>query len=531
MQLEQQRYGLGRSSTNDLSFPTDPLLSRHHLDFERSGDDWVVRDLGSQNGTRVNGVLALEPVRLAHGDRIVAGHLVILYRTRDGAVDISPKQITFVGHNPVAPSSTIVVNLQSALQAGPGVTDRTTRESSHFQALMRAGRELAGVGALDKLYEVALDLALQSVNASRGVVMTTGATGELTPRALRGDDLQISTVVRDLVMKQAKSLLVHDALWDRTLASQPSILAQEVRSILAVPLQTDDRVLGLLYLDSPHFVREFTTEDLNLITVIANMAAIRIEHARLSNQEQAQKLFEQDLERAAEIQRRLLPSDVPVIRGFDCAGYNAPCRMVGGDYYDFLPDPEGRMAALIGDVSGKGLGAALLMSSLQARAQVIFEERESLREQVTRLNKSIAVSCPPNCFITFFVALLDPESETLTYCNAGHNAPVLLRRDGEFELLEATGLPLGISRQAFYEQKSCRMNEGDMLVLFSDGITEACGEDPDQEFGQDRLIASMRRLQQLPAPGVIKEIREELLTFTGGVAADDMTLVVVRRSR
>ncbi len=281
--------------------------------------------------------------------------------------------------------------------------------------------------------------------------MTEESGSELVIRAVRGDKFRISNTVRDMVMKQGRSLLVHDVRSSEDLALRTSIVAQEVKSILAVPLQTDDRVIGLLYLDSPNFVRDFTAEDLNLITVMANIAAIRIEHARLIRAEEARKLFDRDLERAAEIQRRWLPARAPEIPGFDLAGYNKPCRTVGGDYYDFLTCADKRLAVVIADVSGKGFAAALLMSSLQARVQVFFENPEDLPTQLSRLNRSVATNCLTNCFITLFAGLLNPENGNFSYCNAGHNPPLLINRDGTVNTLETTGIPLGISKDAEYE--------------------------------------------------------------------------------
>jgi serine phosphatase RsbU (regulator of sigma subunit) len=337
--------------------------------------------------------------------------------------------------------------------------------------------------------------------------------------------------VRDLVMNEGRSLLVRDARLDQDFGTRFSIVAQEIRSILAVPLQTDERVIGLLYLDSPNFVREFTAEDLNLVTVMANIAAIRIEHARLMEQEQARKLMARELDRAAEIQRRLLPSEAPEIPGFDLAGYNAPCRTVGGDYYDFLTYADGGVALFIGDVSGKGLGAALLMSSLQARVHVLFEDRGSVAAQISRLNRSVAANCPGNCFITLFAAVLDPATGDLVYCNAGHNPPLLVRSSDEVELLPATGLPLGINRDAAYEQNSCRLEHSDVLVLFSDGVTEACAPETDDEFGEQRLISVIRENRNYPAASLIEAVNAELFSFTSGTAAaDDITLVIARRS-
>jgi sigma-B regulation protein RsbU (phosphoserine phosphatase) len=169
------------------------------------------------------------------------------------------------------------------------------------------------------------------------------------------------------------------------------------------------------------------------------------------------------------------------------------------------------------------------MSSLQARAQVIFEHPEKLAAEVMRLNRSISANCPGNSFITFFVAVLDPSSDEVIYCNAGHNPPLLLRGSGEVDALDATGIPLGISAAARYEQNGCRLNEGDMLVLFSDGITEACQPGMDEDFGERRLISAVRRMRGRGAAGALEEVKKDLLSFTGGIAADDVTLVIAGR--
>jgi serine phosphatase RsbU (regulator of sigma subunit) len=529
--LDREQYRLGRSSVNELAFLEDQKLSREHLVFDRTSEGWTVRDVGSRNGTHINGARLTGTACLSHGDRITAGHLTIRYDTRSEFADAGLNAITFVEQPLEGPAATVSIDLKAALETSTGMAGRPSLENEHLGALVRAGRELAGHGDLEKLFDMVLDLSLMTVKASRGVVMTLESEANLRNRAVRGEGLRISTAVRDLVMNEGRSVLVRDARLDQDFGARNSIVAQEIRSILAVPLQTDERVIGLLYLDSPHFVREFTAEDLNLVTVMANIAAIRIEHARLTEQEQARKLMARELDRAAEIQRRLLPSGAPEIPGFDLAGYNAPCRTVGGDYYDFLIYPDGRVALLIGDVSGKGLGAALLMSSLQARVHVLFDDPELVAGQIGRLNRSIAANCPGNCFITLFAAVLDPATGNLVYSNAGHNPPLLVHANGSVELLEATGLPLGISRDASYEQNSCRLEHGDVLVLFSDGVTEACAPDADEDFGEQRLVGVVQRKRNSPAASLIEAINTEVLSFTAGAAAaDDITLVIARRS-
>ncbi|MEO7145022.1 MAG: PP2C family protein-serine/threonine phosphatase, partial [Bryobacteraceae bacterium] len=276
--------------------------------------------------------------------------------------------------------------------------------------------------------------------------------------------------------------------------------------------------------------REFSTEDLSLLTVMANVAAIRIEHARLAEVEQAERVMARDMEQAALIQRGLLPEAPPSIAGFDLAGHNVSCRTVGGDYYDFLAYPDGSVAIIIADVAGKGMPAALLMSSLQARVQVILEAPGDLAGRVAKLNRSVSSNIPGNRFITFFAGVLDPRAGTLTYCNAGHNPPLVVRRGGEVEKLEEGGMILGILPLSTYRESACRLEEGDVVVFYSDGVSEAAVPDSDDDFGEERLAALIAANRNRPAAEIVAEVMDAVSAFTAGnPAADDMTVVVLRR--
>jgi sigma-B regulation protein RsbU (phosphoserine phosphatase) len=256
---------------------------------------------------------------------------------------------------------------------------------------------------------------------------------------------------------------------------------------------------------------------------MANIAAVRIEAARAAE-------VEGDMKAAGDIQRGLLPSRPPVVPGIDLAGYNVPCRTVGGDYYDFLPYPDGRVAIIVADVAGKGMPAALLMSSLQARVQVLVEDAPDLASMVTRLNRVITSTCPSNRFITFFMAVLEPTTGETVYCNAGHNPPLLVRANGDVETLEGGGMILGILPKAQYSERRTHMDPGDVLVLFSDGVTEGVKAGTDEEFGEDRLATAIQRNAKLPATEMIDAINREVAEWAAGTApADDVTLVVVRR--
>ena len=227
---------------------------------------------------------------------------------------------------------------------------------------------------------------------------------------------------------------------------------------MAVPLQTNDRVIGLVNVDSRSFARPFTPDDLDLLTVLANVAAIRIENQRLALVEHQKQLISRDLEQAAEIQRRLLPHQAPAVPGYELAGHNLPCRTVGGDYFDFFPYDDGRIGLVLGDVSGKGMPAALLMTALKGGVQVLLGEApDDVAKLMSRLDRVVAANFPRNRFVSFFFGLLDPASGELIYCNAGHNPPFLLRADGSMERLPTCGTILGIFPDVGYEVKRCRL--------------------------------------------------------------------------
>jgi phosphoserine phosphatase RsbU/P len=528
--LDRDRITLGRSSANELCYPDDAGLSRQHLALTRTGDSWQVEDLGSKNGTVVNGKRIDRPTPFTEGDRISAGHLTIEFA--EAALNTA-NTVVFVEQNEAFSntSTTVVASLDAVLGPQTDELNKThvMQGSPQMRALIRAGRELAGHRPLDELFNVIMDLSVEAVMAGRGVLMTLEGE-ELQVRAARGDGFQISTTVRERVLRKKESLLVRDAQLDQALREHVSIVEQKVRSMIAVPLQTNDRVIGLIYVDSPHLIREFSREDLNLLTVMANVAAIRIEHARLNEIEEAERAMVKDMQQAALIQQRLLPEKSPVAPGLDIAGRTKACRTIGGDYYDFLPFPDGRIGVLVGDVAGKGMPASLLMSSLQARVQVLFEDGDDLARKIGRLNKAVTANCPDNRFITFFMGVIDPKTGGVVYTNAGHNPPVVVRADGEFETLtEAGGVILGILPMATYQEARTTLNPGDVLVLFSDGVTEAA--DPsDDEYGEERLGALVASMKNRPSEEIVEAIHNTVIAFTQGApAADDITVVVARR--
>jgi phosphoserine phosphatase RsbU/P len=520
------RLTVGRSTAAEISFPEDGGLSRQHFAFEPDGENWTVQDLGSKNGTFVNNIPLKAKLALKPGDRVTAGHLIIVF-SPDGRT-LEPGVVVFEGEEEKSSSTTVTTSLEGALNQTIVLEKAGAKASAPMQALIRAGQVLSENKPLVELFPVILDLAIQAVNAQRGVLLILeGDT--LVPRAHKGDGFRISTGVRDRVIKGKASILVRDAQLDEAFRSRMSIVEQKVHTMMAVPLQTKDRIIGLIYLDSPFILREFTRDDLSLLTVMANVAAIRIENARLAEVEEAERIMARDLTQAAEIQRGVLPSGAPHLVGVDLAGYNAPCRTVGGDYYDFFPYADGRVGLALGDVSGKGMPASLMMMALHARVHVLAEDPGNIGGFMSRLNKATCENCPNNRFVTFFFCVVNTATGQTVFANAGHNPPIVLRASGATELLEDGGPPLGIIAIAPYAEQCLNLAHGDLLVLYSDGVTEATNANYD-EFGEERFIEVLGRNRSQSAEVIVEAVTNALTEFAAGAPpADDITLVVAKR--
>ena len=426
-------------------------------------------------------------------------------------------------------STTLVTSLEGALSNQTMVLERGgAKATAPMQALIRAGQVLSENKPLDELFPVILDLAIQAVTAQRGVLLIL-ESGKLVPARTKARDSAFRPPCAT-----ALSTIRH-RFWcampwpDEAFKGRMSIVEQKVHTMMAVPLQTKERIIGLIYVDSPFILREFTKDDLSLLTVMANTAAIRIENARLAEIEAAERIMMRDLSQAAEIQRGVLPAEAPHIAGVDLAGYNAACRTVGGDYYDFFPYPDGRVALALGDVSGKGMPASLMMMALHARVQVLAEDPGNLGAFMTRLNKATCAKCPSNRFITFFFCILDTADGGLRFANAGHNPPIVIRATGEAEMLEGGGPPLGILAMAPYGEQKIQLGPGDLLALYSDGVTE-CLNGQEEEFDEDRFIEVLREHRAKPAAAIADAVTTALLEFAAGApTADDITLVVAKR--
>jgi len=305
---------------------------------------------------------------------------------------------------------------------------------------------------------------------------------------------------------------------------------ETINSIVCVPLVVKSELIGVITSYNKKDANGFTEEDQRLLAIIAGQSAQIIENARLYEEEKALATIQEQVRLAAGIQNELLPRRGPEIKGYDIAARTIPAQLVGGDYFDFIRVADSELAICLGDVSGKGLPASLLMANLQATLRGQAITGAPVKDLVARSNRLIHESTDPEKFATLFFGLLDTGSHQIHFCNAGHENPMMYRAAGDSpERLESGGMALGVLDEFPYEQGSVPMGVGDCLVIFSDGITDAVNPF-DEPFGEDQLRASITEHRSLNSAGMIDKIIEAVLAHENGAdRVDDLTLVVAKR--
>ncbi len=545
--LGRLRITLGRSARNDLCIP-DPFASRVHAEVRREGEEYYLQDLGSANGTIYNGSSVEGTIPLTAGGRIQIGETEIVfddgtYHSSMGATMITDNSSTSLPEATIALASgdRTTSGLLEAIEGARGkpdvnVAERAAREGDLLALISKVGITLLSSSTLEQTLEQIVSLVFEAVPADRCLLMMRDehseelkvAVARLRDRVGEVGEIRVSRNVMDEVVIRGKSVLTSDAQHDPRFASGTVVL-QGVRSVLAVPLGVSEKVFGIIYADSPIAEGRFTEDHLKVLTTLASVAAIRVENARLVESRFQQERLERELQLAMEIQQRFQPTAPPVIAGYELQGISFPCYEIGGDYYDFIEREDGRMVITLGDVSGKGTAAALLMSSLHAAIHAQTGSHDTLVETISAVNRYLADNIPSNRFVTLFYAELDPESGALSFLNAGHNPPLIVHAAGTVEQLASGGLPLGINADADYREGRTTMQLGDVLVIYSDGVTEAASPSG-EEFGPTRLYEVVSRNVEASAAGIRDRIESALTKFSQGTqAADDITLVIVKR--
>ncbi|MBL8125830.1 MAG: SpoIIE family protein phosphatase [Pyrinomonadaceae bacterium] len=535
VQLSRLRTTIGRSARSDVCIP-DAFASRLHAEIRQEGDSFWLQDLGSANGTRYNGVVVKMPVPLSSGGEIQIGETRIVFDDERSKLSMGSTLITD-STEALDPSKTIAFNHRKS-STTEFLSGQFSTRTDLLQLISKVGVALLSARGLDETLDQVASLVFESVPAERVIIMLRDDDGtdnmQIKVARTRGklepiDEVRISRTVMEEVLKNGQSVLTADAQHDPKYFSQTMAL-QGIRSVLAVPLSVDERtIFGLVYADSPTYEATFTEEHLNILTTLASVASIRVENASLMDARLERERMERELELATEIQQRFQPSAPPIVEGYQFQGISFSCYEIGGDYYDFVPRHDGKMLIALGDVSGKGTAAALLMSSLHAAIHAQVSAKTELGLAISSVNHYLAENTPANRFVTLFATELNPETGHLRYINAGHNPPLIGRADGTVIQLSSGGFPLGIISGAEFEIGEITLESGDVLVIYSDGVSEAnnlAGE----EFGMDRLINVVKGNLKASASGLRDKVESALSSFTQTAPAnDDITLVIVKR--
>jgi sigma-B regulation protein RsbU (phosphoserine phosphatase) len=521
--LQGPTVSIGRAS--DCSIPIkDRYLSRKHAEIVASGRTWILKDLGSANGTYLNGNRVERDVPLKPGDRIRLGDTEILFETAERNTD----RIVAVSEPSASPTISIpVTEITDGIEA---------QDVARLQTLTLLARELIEDRPMEELFGFIVDRVMQHLRPSRAAIALLGPDGRsFTKVEVRrqdeadADELTISHTLLAEIVEEKKALAFVDVSVDEKLRMAQSIIMQGIHSILCAPLLIGNAVVGVLYVDFLFTQRSISEEDVRLVAQIARFAAIKLETTRLREEAIEKRIMDEELKTASGIQRRLLPPAPQDIEGYSFVGRNQPCRTVSGDYYDFAMRPDGRIYFVIGDVSGKGISAGLMMAGLQVAFRIFSKSDPDPATLVTQLNVSLKENLPQSKFVTLFLGRLDTKSGRVEYVNAGHTPPLWLRKNGIVELSDSD-LLLGVIARAQFTPRELQLEPGDSLVMFTDGVTESrSGEGHD--LGSAKLSSALATMHGSDATAIASSVNDTVLDHVGDEENldDDVTLLVISR--
>lgn len=517
---------MGRAT--DCTIPIkDRFLSRRHAEIVFTGGSWVLRDCGSANGTFLNGVRVDQEIPLKPGDRISLGDSEVVFSPSETEHD---SQVSFIDSRPAATISIPIKKLMEEEATASRSVDR-----DRLQVLNQLAMELIEDRPLSELFDFIVERVMAILKPSRAAlaILAEDRKSFVTVKMRRRDDadskeLTISRTLLKEVVEEKKVLSFIDTAENEKLGQALSIIGQSIRSALCAPLVIDETVTGVLYVDYLLSQATITEDDVRLMGQVARFAAVKLETTRLRESAVAKQRLDAELKTAYTIQSRLLPAAPPQIEGYSFAGINHPCRTVSGDYYDFVIMPDGRMYFVVGDVSGKGITAALIMSSLATAFNIFAKDAPSPGELLSRLNNALAPKTAPTKFVTMFAGLIDPGTGKIQYANAGHTPPLWIREDG-INVLRATDIVVGLFPNASYRTQEIELTAGDSLVLFTDGIIEA--ENPEgEEFGSQRALDCVAGSFGADASTLVSTMEAAVRDFVGTAPqGDDITILSMTR--
>ena len=527
VRLTESPFCIGRGETGNHLRLADSRISRQCAAIISEGDRWYLEDRGHRRGVYVGGKQA---------DRCVLNDGDVISFGLDDSYEIVFRS---------AAANTSIQNILSRIQ-NISSADSTPGGLQKLNLLLEATMLLHSQLPLDSVLGTMLDHAISITDADRGLLLEPDSSGALRVRlARRSGGLRLSpdslapsqTALRQALERQASVITEDLAQADVKLQDAQSIVAQRLRAVVAIPLYAMPRAssaesivhskhfLGVVYLDSRR-AAAFSKLERQILDALAVEAASILDNARLVEYERQRQRLEHELSIARDIQQALLPRGFRDFPHLAVSGINLPCLSVGGDYFDVFPMSDDRTAFLIADVSGKGLGAALLTTMLQGALSGMTMGADPARV-FNHINNFLCEHSEVGRYATMFFGVLSCNGD-IEYINAGHPSPLLLRRGVLAEPFTEGSYPVGLVPGADYKAACVKLEAGDTLVLFSDGVTEAA--DPDEQlFGVPRLREALAGRHDAPLDHLQKAVFDSVENFTRGASqADDITLLLVR---
>lgn len=558
--LSEGRTILGRHPNCHMVLQNG-VVSRHHAQILENHGTYYIEDLRSRNGTYVNEERIEGRTELKEGDHIRLCDVVLTFLTHPsqgqdvlthegnlGTIELDVDSddeaslpslvldesriyaIPVQGAGETFESSTSIRKLASDSDH-KSLVDPHVKLRAILEFTQALGRELEIGNVLPKMLETLFNIFPQ---AEQGFVLLKDLeSGKLKVKASRArkgladDTVAVSMTVVRHAMQTGEAILSENVSDDSRFNKSTALSKMRIRSMMCVPMKShDESGLGVIQIVTRDEQRAFSEEDLDLLASLASQASMAIENARLHEEDVKRRELERDLEFATQVQLGFLPKSRPVVEGYSFADYYEAALSVGGDYFDYLALPNGRIALSIGDVAGKGMPAALLMARLYSSARFQLLTQPNVEAAVSGLNEEISSSGLGHRFITFLMMILDPASHELTLVNAGHLTPLLREADGSVTAIgrEKSSLPLGIVPDMQYESATFSLTPGASVIAFTDGITEAMNKSR-QIYGVQRLSKLLSQ-QSGTIVETVENIVEDVENFSEGMTSRDDTCLI-----
>ncbi|MCC9599896.1 SpoIIE family protein phosphatase [Stieleria sp. JC731] len=544
--LHQGETSIGRHPDCHIVVDAGPV-SRFHAKVIGEGKRFTVHDLGSRNGTYLNGQRLSAAQVLREGDRIRISEIEFVFHADEVPQFASSlsSEVSFSGSNfgivmtdDEPESSRSIAPRVKYEKSDDGLKMQATAEAK-LEALLKINRNLGSALSVDEVLPKILDsLFAIFPSADRGFVVLQTDDDQLQTRWVKTrqqvDETQTVRISRTIirrVISTGESILSFDATEDSRFDSSESIADFSIKSMICAPLgDADGKKFGAIQIDSTQGRGQFAEDDIDLLSGVAAQAGILITNAQMHEQALKQQEVEQDLRLATDVQKAFLPQSSPETSGWEFDSFYRAANHIGGDYYDYIQLPDGRVAVVVADVVGHGVAAAMFMAKLSAETRFCLASESDVAHAIECLNDRMS-ALEVERFVTFLMVVVDPNQEAVTIVNAGHMPPIV-RRNGNGEILEPgadqSGLPIAIMSGMEYEAVSLPVKPGDFLLLYTDGINEAM-DFKDEEFGIDTIRELVSKTDEVTS--IKDRIVGSVLQHIGDAPPfDDMCLVAIRRT-